>query len=350
MLQDDDTALDKKLSVAGAIARHPSADLIADDLATLARAMVTSETDPLHFEFGVRVLNRVSTDDVLPHIERGLTHEDLRFRRAAAASLKDGALPRALPLVVELTAHPETRVRKRAVQALEHYLDTPRGRAALLDNLDNETDSEVCTRAIETLAFDGPSAAAALVERLDPDTPGCGPEHGFVVLASVRRALREHPLTPQVDDALREVAANHPDPGMRGYAAAALGDLELAKSLGGVASYDGLSLMTSRSLESLDTRLGAIAALGELDVTGSAERLEGLLGNIDAEPEQLMAVMDVLENTGKADPAKTFLAFPYTSSLEEPALRQRALAFMKRTSSFPARAEPEGHDEKVHDH
>jgi len=346
-IQDGAVPMQTRFGLARVVLRDPSAPEIERELVNLAEELITSE-HPYHFEFGVRAMMRFHPDRALGPIEVGLAHREAEFRRGAAAALKEAAHEDAFPLVVELSRNAEVTVRKRAVQALEHYLDTPAGSEALVEVLESETDTEVCTRALETLTHVGPPAAEALLARLQPDTAGCGPEHGFVVLAAVRRALRFHSPTPEVEGALRSLAEDHWDPGMRGYAAAALGDVELAASLGGVASYDGLALLTSRSQEPLDRRLAAIAALGEVEVAGAAERLEGLIGNIDAEPAQIMAAMDALERTGKADATRSFLAYPYTSPLEDPELRAHALGFMERSARVPRAMERASHEKHVH--
>jgi HEAT repeat protein len=336
-LADGAVPLEQRFVLARAVVREPSARSISAELTGLARTLVGQGATADQFELGVRTLALLAPEEAVEPVRAALESDDADRRQAAAGALKDAPLPGGAALALDLADDADPIVRRRAVSAMAHYLGDPAVDAKLREVLASETDDALCTRALEAVEGFEPGVAQALLADRMSAAEGCGPTHGFVALASMRRVLRRGDADPAVAAYLAGLASANPDPAIRGHAAAALGDVPLAASLG-VGAFDGLAELTSRANEPLDTRLAAIEALAALDDPRAGAQLEALASDVEAEPEQISAALRGLLASGAVGEDKAFLGVPYTSEGEDPALRAEALAWIEAVEALPPAA------------
>lgn len=344
-LDDPAAGLEDRFNLARAIMRSEHRDTISGALQTLATDLADSP-ERYHYALSLYVRALYAPEATLPDIVAGLNDPDPERAQAAATALRSGPAPDFLPVIAGLAEHPEKALRKRAAQALAHHVDSDVGLALLDGILANETESVVCVRAIETLEHAEPRAA---VDRLVAlyDTPGCGADHRYVVLSSMRRALRAGGGDAQSDGFLMGLVETAEEPGLQGYAAAALGRVDVAQSLDSVAAYDALTQLTSRSLEDVNLRLAAIEALGESDATGAAQSLQGLLSDVEAEPEQTRRVFEVLVASGKAQRDMAMLADVWTGAGEDAGVAAAAAAFRSHALALSPEAPKLAEDKDI---
>lgn len=317
-------------------ARDEGGAALSPALVAFAQTLGAAPRDAIDLEVATRIVALHGTEDqAWAAIQSALAQGDKAGRKAAFAALTDRRIEAAWPTVQAHLADSDVYVRRRAVMALEHYPE--HAVDALTEVLATEDDGRVCTRALEVAGTLGADGVPVLVDRFGT-SEGCGPEHSFVILSSLRRILRAEPDQPELKAFLHQVAEQAVDPGMAGAAAAALGDVELAASLDPVGAYDGLAELLSATHEPLDTRLAAIEALASVEAPGVHARLAHLLSSVDAEPAQQAAVLGVLSRSELAEPDKGFLAVPYTLPSEDPAVRAVAIAHLADVATDPTSA------------
>lgn len=348
-LDDSNATLEMRFNLARSVMRSERRDAISESLVALSADLMESP-ERYHYDLALYVRALYESDAALGDIELGLQDSDSERAQAAATALRSGPIPGALPLIESLVDHPEKAMRKRAAQALEHHVHSPAGSALLLGMLESETESVVCVRAIETLEHAEPHwAVDRLIEQYDGT--GCGTEHRYVVLSSLRRALRAGGGDADSEAFLLSVVDTAQEPGLQGYAVAALGRVDMVSGLEPVAAYDALTQMTSRSLEPLERRLAAIDALGGLEATGAAQSLQGMLSDIESEPEQVQHVFQVLIDSGKATRDMSMLADPWTGPTEDGAVAASAEAFRTHTLALaPVAVAPSSEKDDLHRH
>ena len=299
------------------------------EMAAVARELMNQGEDEESWNVGLRILGQCEPAEAWPYILEALDSADDEKRQAAAAALSEHRYEDSWHRLVDLANDESLDIREHAVEALGLYGSHLEVIEVLQDILENESDLSVCSRALEAAESLPPATGAQLLMGRFNASTGCGPSHRFAILSGLRRILRQEPALPEVQAFLEEVIANPGEPSEAGYAAAALGNVALAESIGGVGALDGLVMLTSKSLETPAVRYEAVSALGRLDDPRAIERLETLLGRVEEDDDFLLHLLNTLRSSGRGRPLMVaFCVVPYTSEEENPSLRRAAIELL----------------------
>jgi len=310
-----------------------------ETLVELGTSMVDDASTPASVAIGLAILARVGDPSATKRIGAAINARDKPMRKAGMSALQRWAVPGGLTLALDTLKAPELYIRRRAAAALAIYPSSPDAFNALASLLQTEANTRVCTRALESLAaFPATQVEPLLVERLSA-TEGCATEHIFVTLAVARRVLRKSSTElPSLRSALTAFASGPSLFGVKAAAIVALGDLEMAKTLQGADAIDAFGELTSKSLESSDTRKAAIAALGALNTQEATSRLYRVLEDAELSPTMVAATLVAIEASGHADQERMIALVPFTTEHEAAEIRSLAVSHLAQNAQDAASA------------